>query len=94
MTKKRYWLRGGLIAAVLFLLNYTLGFFEYISCLDHQACGLVAYLPSLDINQAITRFFYPMDDDISIWLVGIIFVIFGILLGWLYGKMKDKTMVK
>jgi hypothetical protein len=90
MKPKRYWIWGGVIAAILFVLNSLIAFAEFLSCFEHP-CGLIAVLPSYEIQQYLTHLLYPIDDDIAFWVIAIVVIAVGCLIGLLYGKIRNRN---
>jgi len=98
MQNKRYWLRGGIILAVLaFIVIFSVTAYEYRDCapMNYESmCGLLtaivnipmAYLslPMMNIisNNVITQFTFLGALSTIFWFI------IGAILGRVYGKFK------
>ncbi len=99
MKQKRYWLRGGVIGLIAICL-YVL----FIVLSGSFAAGLMVYLPTLSLlntlglcsqsGSMLSSGSGICTPDLRIVPVILIeFVIIGIILGWIYGKMKNRREI-
>ncbi len=88
MKTKRYWLCGGIIAAVISLI---LGW----SCIYGNACSdviVAIYIPALFAAFSKGGLFSPhapSELKILVWIIINGFV-YGAILGWIYGRIKNR----
>jgi hypothetical protein len=91
MNQKGYWLRGGIAGLVLAILNiFTVGMI-----------GMFVTHPIHFIYRTITNSYLTTDvtgcSGEQCWgneiLFGsVVFIILGVILGWVYGKMKNRNL--
>jgi len=68
-----YWIKGGVIGLVLFLIFYIIGFF--VSGISFSTYLAVTFSPS----EAFT---------IITYVILAVFIVIGMVIGWIYGKIK------
>ena len=113
-----YWLRGGLLFAILFLpmilirgeagvaigltpifsawsmLLFAIGFYAVNNFFFHLIAGTSAsdtFSYSSDDPQAVAYAAqYLHNSQIALWLTVIVYILIGALLGWLFGKYREK----
>jgi len=95
MKQKRYWLRGGVTGLGIFIV------FSILSLLIDKIFGpgdygitlneILVYFPFGYIYESLTNKIFPM---LLIFVINLlIFSAVGVLIGWLYGKIKDRNKV-
>ncbi len=92
MKQKRYWLRGGIAIAILSLI---IGLF-YISDGSRSDIVTAIYSPAIIVAYMNGGLFSSNQPSIFQLLIFIILngFIYGLVLGWLYGKIKNKVTTK
>lgn len=86
---KKYWLRGGIVGFVIIFIVLLLAALSPVHCIglsaDGTGCispkGLEAFLYNVDV----------MNDPRTLGVIGLAVVV-GALLGWSYGKIKNKKI--
>ena len=90
MKNLPYWLRGGILGIVIFVIYRFLLILNFFLCFgkDINACSPVIldiiFWPFRLISVPVYDLFQS-----SILLVFIFHVAFGMVIGWLYGKIKN-----
>jgi hypothetical protein len=101
MNTKRYWLRGGVIAALVFLvanlLYYYFSFCRQIGLMfSANQQGLIGSpapgTAFFDYWRNLPNYCFHSPNFMTFIIQPLIWtIIIGVILGWLYGKIKNKS---
>lgn len=106
MSKKKYWLRGGIVGIVIGIVISFPGFYQYMSS-SNALCHVIACPPAQhDIYFFISNIkdtfqgkdtwgigFGPIDLLFTLlYPGGILAILIGVFLGWIYGKIKNRKL--
>ena len=91
-NKKRYWLRGGIILAlVIVILDFAGGYLFWVHSVPSLKfivwASLISIMPSSFINQLTHGLMTPVMLPVNI----VFYFVLGSIIGWIYGKIKNKT---
>ena len=103
-NNKRYWLRGGIISIIIFTPLYILSLYSG----GHPGATILFFLPiAIAYGVLFKDDIFHFVDDIAKLLGGSLldynlagylfllpfYLVIGIFLGWLYGKIKNRNRV-
>ncbi|OGI93579.1 hypothetical protein A3A03_00415 [Candidatus Nomurabacteria bacterium RIFCSPLOWO2_01_FULL_40_18] len=90
MNQKRYWLRGGIVGLILVFIILILSGIYFFFCFRSYG-ELPSYCSSINFLNYPEHYLLFLDSLVS----NLAFYIgFGVILGWLYGKIKNRNIVK
>ena len=100
--KKKYWLRGGFTGLVIFFPVVVTSFYLFNTCnvsrIGDWSCIKYLVLSNLPgwfvykiFNTNLNYGSINLDIPIILFISAAIYFIIGLLIGWLYGKIKNRN---